>query len=300
MLREDNLGLGAQVGKGNAETFGLSMFSGLLGRLNGKSDEEVQKKQDSLRDAELRAWQANKHGYMNFVKGGLLVGDKMEFPESTRIEDVKNTAQLAEAKLKESKKRKAGEDEVEAGSSKKRQKSKSKSSKATSEMEEDTVPKEPENIKKRKTATEQEAQDEISSSESSKETNTRDEKRQRKQQRKAERAAKASVSASDASELDEKARLKVEKRALKEERRKRREEKRAKRAAKESAESSTQASKTTSANEGTTTPSVVNTGLAMTGGRHAVRQRYIMQKRMASMDATALKEIFMLQPQPAS
>ena len=79
LLREDNLGLGAKVGgKSNAETFGLTTLSGIFGRLNGKSEAEVQKKQEDLRDAGLRSYQATRYGFMNFVRGGLLVGDKME------------------------------------------------------------------------------------------------------------------------------------------------------------------------------------------------------------------------------
>ncbi|KAF2169086.1 hypothetical protein M409DRAFT_65372 [Zasmidium cellare ATCC 36951] len=297
MLREDNLGLGAQIGKGNAETFGLNMFSGLLGRLNGKSDEEVQKKQDTIRDAELRAYQANKYGFMNFVRGGLLVGDKMEFPESTKIEDVKKTSKSIGAEAKQSKKRKAGEDEDVAESSKKRRKSESKSSRAASEIAVDAASKKSEERKKQKSISEEESQDTSSSSESGERGDARKEKRRRKEQRK---AAKDSKEPAQIDEDEEKARLKAEKRALKEERRKRREEKRTKRAAKEGAKGSAQPSTATSESEGTATPPVMNGGLTMTGGRHAVRQRYIMQKRMASMNATALKEIFMLKPQPAS
>lgn len=92
-LREDNMGIGVQVGKGNAETFGLSMFSGLLGRLNGKSDEEVAKKQNALRDVELGTFHAQRYGSMNFVSGGLLVGDKMEFPKSTVLPGKKRKAE---------------------------------------------------------------------------------------------------------------------------------------------------------------------------------------------------------------
>ncbi|KAK4500077.1 hypothetical protein PRZ48_008263 [Zasmidium cellare] len=291
MLREDNLGLGAQVGKGNAETFGLSMFSGLLGRLNGKSDEEVQKKQDTLRDAELRTYQANKYGFMNFVRGGLLVGDKMEFPESTKIEDIKKTSKSVEAEPKQSKKRKAGEEADEIESSKKRRKG---------QAVEESAEKRTEKSKKRKSDSEEESQSKSSDSESSEEVDAREEKRRRKERRKAEKAAKTSKEPTEVNEDDEKVRLKAEKRALKEERRKRREEKRSKRAAKKSATTSKQTSTVTSESEGTATPPITNGGLTMTGGRHAVRQRYIMQKRMASMNATALKEIFMLQPQPAS
>lgn len=299
MLREDNLGLGANVGKGNAETFGLSMFSGLLGRLNGKSDEELQKKQDSLRDAELRAYQASKYGFMNFVSGGLLVGDKMEFPKSTKIKDVNVSAASGAAEFKNSKKRKADDEKDGEVDLKKRRTTESKSSKESSEAEESAASEKTEKQKKQKMVPEKQSK-KSSSSESSEEDQSREERRQRKARRKAEKAARAAKTAQIPTEKDEKARLKEEKRARKEERRKRKEEKRGKRAAKEDVKSSTQTSALTSENGGTATPPIVNGGLPMTGGRHAVRQRYIMQKRMASMDATALKEIFMLQPQPAS
>ena len=46
MLRDDNLGIGAKVGgKVNADTFGLSTLSGIFGRLNGKSEVEVEKQE---------------------------------------------------------------------------------------------------------------------------------------------------------------------------------------------------------------------------------------------------------------
>lgn len=288
MLREDNLGLGAQVGKGNAETFGLALFSGVLGRLNGKSDAEVQKKQDALRDAELRAYQNTKYGFMNFVRGGLLVGDKMEPPKSTKIEDIKADGTVSEQSLK----RKAGNDSAEA----KVKKSKSESGDAIKEEEQEradlyAIPEKQKKRKDKKKAAEEDA----STSESSEEDKAKAEKRRKKESKKADRIAKADTVVT---EEDRKARLKEEKRAMKEERRKRKEEKRAKRAAKQNADSaqaSTQTSAVPSESEGTSTPPVISVG-----GRHAVRHRYIMQKRMASMNANSLKEIFMLQPQAAS
>ncbi|KXT06323.1 hypothetical protein AC578_9173, partial [Pseudocercospora eumusae] len=252
MLREDNLGLGAKIAAGNADTFGLSMFSGLLGRLNGKDDATLKKQEHSVRDAELRMYGYRKFGFMNFVSGGLLVGDKMEPPKSTNIAHIK--PQVVPVKLdteKKSKKRKADEDED-----------------APVRNSGDT-----------------------SSSESSEEDRARVEKSQRKAELKAKKEAKRAKSKpSD----DEKSRLKEEKRARKEERRKRKEEKRRKRAEKEasSAKTPVPASAANSEGEGsgTSTPTLM-------GGRQALRHRYIMQKRMASGNAAALKEIFMLQPQ---
>lgn len=78
MLKEDNLGLGASVGGRNAETFGLSMFSGLLGRLNGKEEAVLEKEQSQRRDVELANFQGRKYGSMNFVSAGYLVGDKIQ------------------------------------------------------------------------------------------------------------------------------------------------------------------------------------------------------------------------------
>lgn len=250
-----------QVGKGNAETFGLSMFSGLLGRLNGKSDEELEKKQAALRDVELGSFHARKYGSMNFVSGGLLVGDKIEFPKSTVLP---------------ARKRKA-EDGVAA--------------------EEPEVKK----AKKTKNSVVREAR---SSAETGEEQMQKAEKKERKErdsgakeERRAHKAArKAHNSSTDGGD---KVKLKAEKRARKEERRARKEERRARGAAKNETRSkpTAETSASSSENDDTATPPVANT---IFGGRHAVRQRYIMQKRRAHMDPQALKEIFMLQGKAAS
>ncbi|KXT09103.1 hypothetical protein AC579_5301 [Pseudocercospora musae] len=293
MLREDNLGLGAKIGGGNAETFGLSMFSGLLGRLNGKDEATLKKHEDSIRDAELRMYGDRKFGFMNFVSGGLLVGDKIEPPKSTKTEDIK--PQVVAVRLetgKKSKKRKADEDETEE---EQKSEKKLKSGKSAAKIEKKSKSKVEAALPEDSSASDALAQkvDDSSSSESNEEAKTNADSRQRKAQRKAEKQAKRSKStASD----DEKSRLKEEKRARKEERRKRKEEKRRKRAEKEASSARTSV-RTSTAKEGerfgTSTPTFM-------GGRQALRQRYIMQKRMASGNAAALKEIFMLQPQAAS
>ncbi|TKA71128.1 hypothetical protein B0A55_08212 [Friedmanniomyces simplex] len=323
LLREDNLGLGAKVGgKGNAETFGLSTLSSIFGRLNGKCDVDVEKQQRNLRDAELRTYQTQKHGFMNFVRGGLLVGDKIEAFPDTKIAaqtvDAHGPAVVVDTKA--SKKRKAGKDaprfETEDGSKEQRKKRKSTVSddipggvKAASVaakggMEErnhrasgpdstviDTAPALAETASALASVAALDDEEKAA-------------KRQRKEQRRAERAARKPE---EDTPKDEKARMKQEKRARKEERRKRKEEKRALKATEASSASEPTTTTTTVVTTAIPTPatSEMTSGVstptqgapAFAGGRHAIRQRYIMQKRMASMDPRALNEILMIKAQ---
>ena len=79
-LREENLGLGARVGAagGEWETTGLDGFQDLLGRLNGKSQEELGKAQTNRETAKRSLYTERRWGTLRFVSGGLLVGDKID------------------------------------------------------------------------------------------------------------------------------------------------------------------------------------------------------------------------------
>lgn len=310
MLREENLGIGAKIGTQNAETFGLSMFSGLLGRLNGKEEDRaaMQKKEETLRDVQLKL----KYGNMNFVSGGMLVGDKMQEVKT----DLGHLKDGGVATVQESKKRKAGSDgsEEDEKSAKKRRKAEEKEKKKKKEKKTNGTAAAIKEMKRQrkleagsdipptsKEAPEQEA--DSSSTTSSSSEDEQESKRGKKAQRKTSRSPKRTSSSSSDVKDDEKARLKEEKRARKEERRKRKEEKRAKRAAKALKSSSTIITKTTTTQPGSTTESETQSGTStptFLGGRQAVRHRYIMQKRMAGASAQALQEIFMMKPQVAS
>ncbi|KAK0856849.1 telomerase inhibitor [Friedmanniomyces endolithicus] len=299
LLREDNLGLGAKVGgKANAETFGLSTLSSIFGRLNGKSDGEGEKLERGVRDAELRAYQAQKHGYMNFVRGGLLVGDKTEeFPDTKAVSKTDDAKELADVEGgKPNKKRKASgvapEVKTEDGSMERRKKQKPDVRDEASANTEDTT-KESTSVLAETAC----ANDLV--------TLGNDEEKAAKRQRKAQRRAERATREPGQDLLKtEKARLKLEKRARKEDRRKRKEEKRASKAAEPSSDSESTTTALTTA-----IPTPVSSGLtsgvstpiqatpAFAGGRHAIRQRYIMQKRMASMDPRALNEILMIKAQ---
>ncbi|KAM3415070.1 hypothetical protein BST61_g10205 [Cercospora zeina] len=305
MLREDNLGLGAKIGTQNAETFGLSMFSGLLGRLNGKEEDQaaLKKKEETIRDVQLKL----KYGNLNFVRGGLLVGDKM-------CEVKTDLGHLKEG----GKKRKASEaEEEEEGSeedsqaAKKRRKEEKKQKAAAAAAANGTAAAIKDMKRKRKldaggggadlSAANDDIPEQPQEAESSSSSNSSSNGKT------FHKPSKKSSTSTTSTTKDSKSRLKEEKRARKEERRKRKEVKRAKRAAKEEAKksssnplSSSSATQLSSAiisesetASGTLTPTFM-------GGRQAVRHRYIMQKRMAAGSAQALKEIFMMKPQVAS
>nr|POE82762.1 protein pxr1 [Quercus suber] len=283
LLREDNLGLGAKVGgKANADTFGLSTLSGIFGRLNGKSDEVVQKQEGALRDAELRTYQAQKYGFMNFVSGGLLVGDKMEETKSLE-ETASSKVQILTPETGDAAGRKR---KIQTG---------------VSDINAVTRP----NDRKRKSAAQVASADAASVSRATSKTSreldqahgkpavlddqaeTGSAGKQSKKKGQKDRGDAARMT----DEALEKARLKHEKKERKIERRKRKEAKRLRREAR-AEKASAKATAQTNETEVDAATSAPKPSFA--GSRHAVRQRYIQQKRLASMDPQALKEILMI------
>lgn len=281
LLREDNLGLGAKVGGNKAETFGLSLFSGVLGRLNGKSDEQVQKQQDALRDAELRQYQVGKYGLMNFVSGGLLVGDRMQKPEEKGAVKQEESNLLEHADNKGEKRKAedaAGKDSTTDKKRRKVQNSASEDPRQSSSDAKAVSAKKSRRKDKKKQNQHADGEDD----EKDASTSSVEEKRSKKRRKK---EGRTDDSSSAEVVTDEKARLKAEKRARKEERRKRKEAKRLEKANEESTRS-TEAEKEDR--------EAAAPARAVHSGRHAVRHRYIQQKRMAGLDAQAMKEIFMV------
>lgn len=277
MLRDDNAGLGVQKGKSNADTFGLATLSGIFGRLNGKSEVEVQKQADTHRDLELQTYQSQKWGMVNFVYGGLLVGDKMEESEKKRLAE--HNAQFLQGK------RKAEDDTpAETTSSKKRKHGSGKSSEAVSESSDESND-DTEGTKKKQKKRSKKGE---SAADSSSEAAERASKKERK-----EKKHKKDGKSGDPSD---KAQAKEEKRARKEARRKRKEEKRARKEAKGKASAQTSRDQSSDSSEDEAdAPAVPKpTQPSFASGRLAVRQRYIMQKRQAGMNPQAMAEILML------
>ena len=297
LLREENLGLGAQVGKANAETFGLSMFSGLLGRLNGKSEDEVQTQQNLQRDVQLKTFHAQKYGAMNFVSGGLLVGDKIEFASTNDFTsgdaDIQTSA--TERRDKKLRNRKVLDEAVHDADTLAVKKRKS-NRKNGSKSQESVNPTEVQLLFSGQT---KERRERTSNSPPQAENSTSTEDKDSGGNTLLDvdsEIRKQSATKKSARARDEKSSSKHEKRARKEERRKRKEEKR-RRKGEKSILQQDQSNSATPLPESEATISIPSTARSVaiaSGGRHAVRQRYIQQKRLASMNPQALKEIFML------
>ncbi|KAJ5899823.1 diacylglycerol O-acyltransferase 2A [Penicillium taxi] len=75
-LKDDTLGLGARPGRENEQT-GLDAFQRLLGRLNGKSEMELQKEDQKKSTFKLARYAALRFPEVRFVSGGLLAHEKL-------------------------------------------------------------------------------------------------------------------------------------------------------------------------------------------------------------------------------
>ncbi|KAF2831953.1 hypothetical protein CC86DRAFT_312566 [Ophiobolus disseminans] len=296
LLKDDNLGLGAKRGSERAENFGLAGLESILGRLNGKED-EVKKEEERREKIEERAFVYRKYGLMNFVSGGFLVGDKIKSRE-----DIKQ-----EPKVKVEVK-----SEPESDSAKEDSKSKKRKRKDRGELEAiDEAAEEQPKLKRKKKSMDlrDQAKNDIKEGLKAK-TDKKSKKEKSKKDKKAATSDPEPMTddpptpASDPEPLTDKARRKAEKRARKEEKKLK---KALKRAAKKAAKPSADAEESSSDSEddstpsastpatGASTPTVSAAGLTFNPrGMHAVRQKYIRQKKAAGMDAQALREIFMI------
>ncbi|KAK1845155.1 g-patch domain-containing protein [Colletotrichum chrysophilum] len=284
-LKDDMLGLGFKQARDDRVT-GMDVFSDLLGRLNGKSTEAIDKDRQAREALKSTLYCDTKFGPMRFVSGGFLVGDQVKEsvdgePKEESKDDVKmEDIPAAESSSKKSKKRKAEEssDESESSEDEKTRKKRRKEEKKE---------------KKRKSKAAKEDVSEDTQDDAEKKAK-KDKKKEKKEKKKAEKdssdAESSDEKASKQKSKKDKAEAKetdAEKAARKEEKRKRKEEKRAK---KEASRESSSTPATSTPASGTSTP--------VLRGHHAVRSRWIAQKRMATMDDKALNQvIFMIKSQ---
>ena len=93
-IKDDNLGLGAKNGSGvgHGEYTGLDAFKNLLGRLNGKDEDELAKEQRSRDDLRRAIYTERRWGSIRFVKGGFLIGDKIQHLIDDEAERVRKLA----------------------------------------------------------------------------------------------------------------------------------------------------------------------------------------------------------------
>lgn len=155
-LKDDTLGLGAKIlQKQSDECTGLDAFKDLLGRLNGKSEETLDKERQVRSEIKTNLVIERKYGPMRFVSGGLLVGDHTKMAElvnnksestpikaestsgASDVEPVKT--EKKEKKGEKSKKRKASEPEEADTSDGKRDKKRKKREQVDEEVGDNDV-----------------------------------------------------------------------------------------------------------------------------------------------------------------
>lgn len=96
VLKDDNRGLGAKSGGNynNDLCTGLDAFQGILGRLNGKGDEQVKRQQIPNVDLNRPIRDNSRWDAVHFVSGGFLVGDRQGVPvEKSATEELPSSGQ---------------------------------------------------------------------------------------------------------------------------------------------------------------------------------------------------------------
>ncbi|EGE01387.1 G-patch domain-containing protein [Trichophyton equinum CBS 127.97] len=145
-LKDDNLGLGAKPRRPliDDEPTGLDAFQGLLGRLNGRSEVEIEKEMKVKRDIKAMTYIERRWGCMNFIGGGLLVPDKVnKIPneEGNKTADGPADAKPAEGSVNEDidtkeKRKREKKEKKERKEKKEKSKEKKKRKMETQESEE--------------------------------------------------------------------------------------------------------------------------------------------------------------------
>ncbi|TLS25658.1 hypothetical protein PpBr36_07618 [Pyricularia pennisetigena] len=276
-LKEDNLGLGAKMNRGD-ECTGLNAFKEMLARLNGKSEAAIEKDKKAREAHAMNVYVERKFGTMRFVSGGFLVGDVIREKNEAEVESTDATPEPAETSLKKEKKRKAGrddDDEAQSKEERRRAKKQKKSMKETVSGGDDVT----------------------SEEDSAKYKSKKDHKSKKEKKRRKEEPASDEQEPED--EESREKRRKREKKERKERRREKREKKLKKKQQREEDSSSSEANsdeETTTVDTGASTPvaSGTSTPVSQVSVRHLARRRFIAQKRMALKDQQALNQIFMI------
>jgi Pin2-interacting protein X1 len=300
MLKDDNLGLGAKIGSGvgHGECTGLDVFKNILGRLNGKDEDELVKEQKSREDLRRAIYTERKWGNQRFVSGGFLIGDKIQDlidGEAERLRKIRDgslsdssmsssseseeEAPAPVEKTKKSKKRKAEaiEEPQVVAIKVKKSKKKRKSEASPDDAEEIAI----EVKKAKKSKKERKSKETDDTSDDSEIRKRKKEKKERRKEKEAKRERK------------EKAKLKIDDEELSVKESKKKSKRDKKKSILDSVLESSDSSNVTTKESTPTIPITASSSGRSTPimqGRHAVRSRNIAQKRLAHMDVAALNQ----------
>lgn len=264
VLKDDMKGLGFNKAKED-EVTGLDVFSDLLSRLNGKSEEAIEGDKQARAAIKTNIWVERKYGPMRFVRGGLLVGDKLEEEEDSSSSSEEEVEEVKVEVVKKDKKRKAEEMESAPVKTEK----KSKKQKSSSDEDEDLTKKDKKKDKKNKKEKKEKKSKKSKAAAESENESSVDEADKKKKKSK----SKSKESSANTSE-DEAKRLKKEKKKLKK--------------AAAAAAAAAAGAEDTPADSGSSTPA---TGTSTPRNRNFVRSKFIAQKKQAFLDTKALNQV---------
>ncbi|KAG6008920.1 hypothetical protein E4U43_000088 [Claviceps pusilla] len=283
-LKDDMKGLGFNKAQQDQVT-GLDVFSDLLSRLNGKSEDFIEGEKQARLEVKTHRYVEAKWGPMRFVRGGLLVGDDMKevavADDGSEADTQSQSVEDKPDKSKKSKKRKAAEvQDSEAESSqdakkqeKRRRKEERRLAKTSVGSSEGDVPDEEGSSRTKKKSKKDKNRGSVGSEEAGKEEgkeheDDEDEGRNTKRKSKKEKKEKKEKKKKKTRRNEDEAEAEAE------------------------TESTTRASSSAATTTGTSTPTTM--GTPAPGSRNFVRSRFIAQKRQAVLDTKALAQIFMV------
>jgi Pin2-interacting protein X1 len=253
-LKDDTLGLGARTPTlGNDKVAAIDAFQGLLGRLNGKSDVQLEQEQRKRDDTRLALYASQKWQAVNFISGGFLVQEKPDDALNSKTKKKHGSP---------------NDDAIVAG--------KTSSEESRDDSADDISP----HIKDEASVSKTEK-----ASKDMKAKNMK-EKKKKKKKEKSDKKVKKDKEDKEKKEKKEKKRDKEEqKKEKKDSSRKRR------RAGKDVESESSDSSSSDEADNKDSQQITASSQAPRPNWRHAIRGRHIQQKRMALMDERSLGEV---------
>ncbi|KAF4581203.1 PinX1- protein [Ophiocordyceps camponoti-floridani] len=286
-LKDDLKGLGYNKALEDKVT-GLDVFCDVLSRLNGKSEEDIEKKRQARLAMETDLYVQRRWGTVRFVRGGLLVGDvpveetgsrSEEKIEADGLQGDKSEGNDIKAELtrktRKSKKRKLADVDAEnvemTKEEKRRRKEEKRARKVPSKPEQDSP-----------NSGNKDAVEPDLNMEQAEDDAAADKPRMKSKSKEKARRQSAEETEKDKSKSDKK------------ERRDKKKKKKRRGEAEGEANGESKAEATATATT-TTTTTTTTAAAAANGHRNFVRARFIAAKRQAMLDTQALKQIFMVQ-----
>ncbi|KAI1176844.1 hypothetical protein F4777DRAFT_235364 [Nemania sp. FL0916] len=318
-LKDDTLGLGAKIiQKQSDECTGLDVFKDLLGRLNGKSEETINKERQVRSEIKTHLFVERKYGPMRFVSGGLLVGEQVKMADAVEnkptlmpikdepmsdasdVKSVKKEKKEKKAKKgtkdKKSKKRKAGETEEADNSDSKREKKRKRAEKRALEPEASDVEVE-KTTKKKKDKKGKKSKRPEKASEVEGDAEPAEPEAKLKKSKKSKDILQREFTTGDSTETPDEAAPENSKKTDKKKKKRKQTDSIDANITTTATTSSITTSAATPQDSGTSTPISAGTSTPPAlSARHRVRSRYIASKKMALGDMQALNQIFMIKP----